>query len=402
MGASRAAGPRRAGGRRGRRRAARPGRTVVAVIVSSLLALGVLTGVGVSVAYRHWNGNLDVEDVDAQLGPDRPENAVKGQVNILVLGDDTREGKRNKLDTASGGGSDTTILIHLSADRTFAYGISIPRDVIVDRPACTKKDGTVVPAQPDALWNAAYTAGGQACTIKQFEKLTGVRADKYVVVKFSGFKDMVNALGGVEVCIPERIVDPETHITLDAGTRRIEGDEALAYVRVRKGVAGGDGSDPQRIKRQQAFMSSMINGALRADMLARPDKLLSLVNATTRSLTTNFENVAQMADLAGSLRSIGLDNISFVTTPWEAWPQDPKNRIQWTSSVARLWSLVRRDKPLTPEFEEQAINAATNPDGAASTSPSASGSPSGPASGSPGQDASSEAPVERPRSAGLC
>ncbi|NHA00053.1 hypothetical protein G5V59_07285 [Nocardioides sp. W3-2-3] len=165
--------------------------------------------------------------------------------------------------------------------------------------------------------------------------MTDVRVDKYVVVKFSGFKDMVDALDGVEVCIPEKIVDPETHITLDAGTRRIQGDEALAYVRVRKGVAGGDGSDPQRIKRQQAFMASMINGAFRADMLARPNRLLSLVNATTKSLTTNFENVAQMADLAGSLKGIGLDNISFVTTPWEPWPEDPKNRIQWQPSVAK-------------------------------------------------------------------
>lgn len=382
----------------GKRRAARPGRTVGVVILASLLVLGVVTAVGVTAAYRHWNSNLDVQDIDAQVGPDRPENAVKGQFNILVLGDDTREGKGNKLDTASGGGSDTTILIHVSADRTFAYGVSIPRDVIVDRPACKKKDGSVVPGQEDAMWNVAYSVGGAACTVKQFEKLTDVRVDRYVVVKFSGFKDMVDALDGVEVCIPEKIVDPETRITLDAGTRRIQGDEALAYVRVRKGVAGGDGSDPQRIKRQQAFMASMINGAFRADMLARPDRVLSLVNATTKSLTTNFENVAQMADLAGSLRGIGLDNIAFVTTPWEPWPQDPENRIQWQPSVAKLWSLVRADKPLTREFEDDAINAATNPDGSASPSASSVGTPSG----SPSQDASSEAPTERPRSAGLC
>lgn len=366
------------------------------MIVSSLLALGVLTGAGVTVAYRHWNDNLDVEDVDAQLGPDRPANAVKGQVNILVLGDDTRDGDGNKVDTASGGGSDTTMLIHLSADRTFAYGISVPRDIIVDRPACEKKDGSVVPPQPDALWNAAYTAGGQACTIKQFEQLTGIRVDKYVVVKFSGFKDMVDAVGGVEVCIPDRIVDPETGITFEPGTQRLGGNRSLAYVRVRKGVTGGDGSDPQRIKRQQAFMASMINSAFRADMLARPDKVLRLVNATTKSLTTNFENVAQMADLAGSLKGIGLDDISFVTTPWEPWPENPDARIQWQPSVASLWDLVRHDKPLTPELEDDAINAATNPDG------SASASPSGSASASPRQDASSEAPAERPRSAGLC
>ena len=95
----------------------------------------------------------------------------------------------------SGGGSDTTILLHLSADRKRAYGVSIPRDSMVDRPAC---DHGAIPAQDYAQWNAAYAIGGPACTIQQFEQLTGIRIDHYLVVDFAGFKDMVDAVDGVE------------------------------------------------------------------------------------------------------------------------------------------------------------------------------------------------------------
>lgn len=387
--------------RRGRRKAPQPGRTVARVIVASLVSLGLVTGVGVALVYAHWNGNLNRKDVSG-LVTDRPDRSGGKEVNILVMGDDTRDGKGNRIDGEGGGGSDTTILFHLSADREFAYGISIPRDTLVDRPACKKEDGSVTPAEAGAMWNEAYSVAGPSCTIQQFEDLTDILVDNYVVVDFSGFKDMVNALGGVEVCIPEKIVDEESGITLDAGTREISGDESLAYVRVRKGVEGGDGSDPQRIKRQQAFMASMINTALRADVLAQPNRLAGFINATTKSLTTDFENIAQMADLARSFNGIGVDNIDFVTTPWEPAPTDP-NRIVWTSEVAKLWRLVRQDRELTRDFLEDSIGVAEDPDGKPSASGGASGTPSGSASAAdPSSEATEEPVEEEPASPGLC
>ncbi len=393
------AGPRR----RGRRKAPQPGRTVARVIVASLVSLGLVTGVGVALFYAHWNGNLNRKDVSG-LVTDRPDRSGGKEVNILVMGDDTRDGKGNRIDGEGGGGSDTTILFHLSADRDFAYGISIPRDTLVDRPECRKEDGSVAPAEAGALWNEAYAIAGPSCTIQQFESLTDILVDNYVVVDFSGFKDMVNALGGVEVCIPEDIVDEESGITLEAGTREISGDEALSYVRVRKGVVGGTGSDPERIKRQQAFMSSMINTAMRADILAQPNKLAGFIDATTRSLTTDFDNIAQMADLARSFNGIGVDNIDFVTTPWGPAPTDP-NRIVWTSEVAKLWRLVRQDRPLTRDFLDQSINAADDPDGTSPASGSASGTPEGAASasaGDPTTEATDEPVEEEPAAPGLC
>lgn len=400
--------PRSARGVRGRRRAPQPGKTVFRVILSSLLVLGLTSGVGVVLLYNNWNGNLVREDLGGQLGDDRPERVATGPLNILVMGDDTRSGEGNAIDGEGGGGSDTTIMFHLSANRKFAYGISVPRDTLVNRPDCFEKDGeTVIPGQQNGIWNAAYAVGGPACTIRQFEQVTGVRIDNYIVVDFNGFRDMVNALGGVEVCIPEDIVDEDANITLRAGTREIKGREALSYVRVRKGVVGGDGTDPQRIKRQQAFMASMISKAVAADTLAQPLKLTKFINATTSSLKTDFKNIAELADIAASFNGIGLDNISFVTTPWVYSTAQP-GRVEWTEEVNKLWRLTRNDRRLTAEFLDESISAGRRTDGSASASGSASANPSTPSNGasSPTTEATEgsteDSSEDTPASPGLC
>ena len=212
--------------------------TVARVIAATLVLLGIGTATSVVLAYNNWNGNLEHVDLAKQLGDDRPEKeeveGPKEPLNVLVLGSDTREGENN-IDGLTGDGerSDTTIMLHLSADRSRAYGVSIPRDTLVDRPTCYEEDGTEIPGAKDVIWNEAFSVGGPACTIRQFEQVTDIRIDNYIVIDFQGFKDMVNALDGVEVCIPEDIEDPEHGITLEAGTREIRDDEALSYVRVR-------------------------------------------------------------------------------------------------------------------------------------------------------------------------
>ncbi|HYG92517.1 MAG TPA: LCP family protein [Nocardioides sp.] len=361
--------PAKTNGGRGKRRAPRK-HTVAMVITATLLALAMSTAVSVVLIYNHWNGNLDVIDVSGQL-EDRPDKKdVEGPqepVNILVMGSDTREGAGNNIDGLTGDGerSDTTILLHLSANREFAYGISIPRDTMVDRPTCYAEDGSEIPGDDDTLWNVAFSVGGPACTIQQFEQLTDIRIDNYVVLDFQGFREMVDSLDGVEVCIPEEIYDPEHQITLEEGTREVMGEEALSYVRVRYTV--GDGSDPHRIRRQQAFMASMINKAISAGMLVRPDRMVSFLNAVTDSLQTDFENIGQLADIGRSFQGIGLDRIKFVTTPWEPYPADP-NRIQWTTQVGGLWDLVLNDQPLSEEFAEDSISAADDVEGSDSPS----------------------------------
>lgn len=355
----------------GKRRAYTPHHTVAKVITATLLALAMATGVSVVLIYNHWNGNIDFVDVADQIPeeqrPDKKDVAGPQEpMNILVMGSDTREGEGNNIDgmNLSGERSDTTIMIHLSADREFAYGISIPRDTLVDRPTCWAEDGSEIPGAQDVMWNEAFSVGGPACTINQFEQASGVRIDNYVVIDFGGFKDMVDALDGVEVCIPEEIYDPEHQITLEPGTREIRGDEALSYVRVRYSVS--DGTDPQRIRRQQAFMASMLNKAVSGGMLARPDRIVGFMNALTGSLQTDFENVAQIGDIGSTFRGVGLGEVKFVTTPWE-YSTSQEGRVEWTPAVNKLWELVINDEPLTEEFESESISAADDPEGTDST-----------------------------------
>ncbi len=319
---STSATPNGSAGSRGKRRAkARAHHTVAKVVVASLLAVGLATGLGVVYIYRHLNDNLDVQDLSGQLKnrPDKKnvDTGPKEPLNILVMGSDTRDGEGNNIDNLTGGGerSDTTIMFHLSADRESAYGISIPRDTLVDRPDCYDKNGDIIPGASNVMWNDAFSVGGPACTMQQFEQLTNIRLDNYVVLDFAGFQDMVEAIDGVEVCIPEDISDPTHGINIPAGTRELEGKEALNYVRARYTL--GDGSDIGRIKRQQAFIAAMANKVMARGTLARLDRLVGFLNAATSSLQTDIESVLEMGKVGIGFKNIGLDNIKFITVPFQ-------------------------------------------------------------------------------------
>jgi LCP family protein required for cell wall assembly len=406
------------GSRKGKRRGrTRRTHTVAKVLLSSVLVLGLVTGLGVTFLYRHLNGNLNVQDLDAQLGDDRPDEVEvegpKDPMNILVMGSDSRDGAGNNIDGLTGGGerSDTTIMIHLSADRQNAYGISIPRDSLVDRPDCIDEDGDTIPGATGAMWNEAFSVGGAACTIRQFEQLTDIRINNYVVVDFRGFQAMVDAIGGVEVCVPQDIDDREHGIVIKAGTREITGKEALAYVRVRH-VEGTDGSDLGRIRRQQAFIAAMANKVMSGSILARPDQLIGFLDAATDSLTTDIENIGRMARIGYEFKDTGLKRIQFITVPWQYAPSDP-NRVEWLPEADELWEKVRNDSPLG-KLRDGAITAADDVTGSGgqTDSPSAteSGSASDPGSSesptegasSPTESASEDSAAEERAKAGLC
>lgn len=370
---------------------------------------------GAVIAYKHFEGNIAKTPFLA--GP-RPTEEVKGPINVLVMGSDTREGANGKgIGGDTPGLSDTTILLHLSANRKFAYGVSLPRDAMVERPACPRKNGRGTDPGGMTQFNAAYAVGGPACTVKTVEHLTGIRINHFVVVDFVGFKSMVNAINGVTVCVPEEVNDTVGHIQLPAGTYKVTGQQALDYVRVRHDLGAPTG-DIGRMKRQQTFISAMIKKVVSAGTLTNPVRLLKFLDAATNSLTTDpgFANLKQLASLGSSLKNIGLDRVKFITVPWEPWPQDT-NRVAWKPEASQLWRLIRRDRPLTGQFDADAVTpgsgtaatAGASPSGSASGSPS--GSPSGSASGSasPGTQSPSSTPTKSDaqkkadaEAAGLC
>jgi LCP family protein required for cell wall assembly len=361
---------------RHRGRTPRSRRLLKRIGIGVAVLLMVITG-GAVIAYKHFEGNIATEDFLA--GP-RPTPEVKGPINVLVMGSDTREGANGKgIGGDTPGLSDTSILLHLSSNRKFAYGVSLPRDAMVERPACPRKNGNGTDPGGLTQFNAAYAIGGPACTVKTVENLTGIRIDHFVVVDFVGFRSMVNAINGVTVCVPQAVNDTVGHIQLPAGTYKVTGQQALDYVRVRHDL-GAETGDIGRMKRQQTFVSAMIKKVVSAGTLANPVRLLKFLNAATNSLTTDpgFANLKQLASLGNSLKNIGLDNVKFITVPWQPWPQDT-NRVEWKPEADQLWRLIRRDKQLTAQFDSDAVSPGNGDGATASGSPSAtsSGTPSG-------------------------
>lgn len=301
-------------------------------------------------------GNIESIDISGMLG-DRPailatRDADTNQLplNVLLVGSDSREeladpdvfGGENELTLVDH--SDTTILLHVSADRQRAYGISIPRDSMVRRPACDNPRANARTASV-GMFNAAYKDGGIGCTVRTVEANTGVLIDHYAVVNFEGFRDMVDALGGVDMCIAEPIDDPATGLTLAAGNNHLDGTESTKFVRARKSL--GDGSDLGRIDRQQAFLSALIREATDSKLLFRPDRLYGFLDAATQSVTMDpdLASVRRLSDLAVQVRGLEPENIAFVTVPTRAYAPDP-NRVEWTDEAELIWQATRLDRPL--------------------------------------------------------
>ena len=364
----------------------------------AVVLVAVLTGS--FFVYRHLNNNITGIDITDALGTDRPA-AVKKEtpqqpLNILLLGSDTREGQTGHIGGDTPGLSDTTILLHISGDRKLAYGVSLPRDAMVERPACERKDGNGTDPGGLSMFNAAYAVGGPACTIKTVEKLTNVRINHFVVIDFNGFRKMVDALGGVEVCVPKEVNDTTGHITLPAGTYNVKGQRALDYVRVRHVIS--DNGDIGRMKRQQTFLASMANKAVSAGTLVNPVRLVRFLDAATKSLTTDtgLSSLNKLGGLAKSLKGVGLDQIQFITVPFESYEPDP-NRLQWAPGADRLWYRIRNDMPINKRFAAEVTTAAKDPSASASPKPGSSATPS--PSADPSTDAAAAA---RAAENGLC
>ncbi|MEV6979775.1 LCP family protein [Sphaerisporangium sp. NPDC051017] len=314
-------------------------------LVAAVAGIAVAASATLVGAYTKLSGNIKHVAVDpGDLGA-RPAKVSKA-LNILMVGSDTRVGANIKYGHREyGERTDTIILAHISPNRGNALLISFPRDSLVQLPACRAKNGLPGQRAHVGMINESFNFGGIACTYKTIETLTGIRIDHFVKVDFTGFKSMVNALGGVEVCVPKPIDDDKALLHLPAGRQTLKGEQALGYVRVR--YALGDGSDIGRIQRQQMFLASMIKKAMSGSTLTDPAKLFDFLDAATKSVTTDPElTIGVMKDLATSAQGLAAGNIRFVTTPWRYSLSQP-GRVEWVQPQARqLFQLVATDTKL--------------------------------------------------------
>lgn len=313
-------------------------------------------------AYQKLNGNITTDtDAAAELArydKERPTPLVHDAQNILLLGSDTRAGQGNRKYGRDPGTerSDTTILLHLAADRRSATAVSIPRDLMVDIPGCRKPDGSRTQAQ-FAQFNWAFEMGGTACTIRTVEKLTDIRVDHHMVVDFAGFKDMVDAVDGVQVCLRAPIDDSDAHVKLAPGVRTLNGEQALGFVRARKSL--GNGSDTDRMDRQQEFLGALVNKVQSNDVLLNPTKLYPVLDAATSSLTTDpgLASLRGLYELVRGMRNIPTERVQFLTVPRQSYTYDA-NRDELVEPAAKeLFTRLRSDIPVAVDPRQPAEQA---------------------------------------------
>lgn len=320
--------------------------TVAAWSAAGLVLIG---GSGLGYVYFKLNGNIKGVDINAALGTDRPENVDNGSMDILVLGSDSRSGANSTYGVDDGvARSDTAMMVHVYEGHKKAGVVSIPRDTLVDRPQCTDGKGKSVSGEKRAMFNTAYEVGGPACAVKTVEKMSGIRMDHYIEVDFTGFKKLIDELGGVDITTTKSIHDAKSHLDLPPGRHTLNGEQSLGLVRTRKSV--GDGSDLGRIQLQQAFMKAFINQVKGIGLFSNPKKLLDVADTATKAITPDSEldSAKELMSFARGLSGLGAQDVQMITMPVEYDPVDPNRVIPLKAASQQVWTALKQDKPIPP------------------------------------------------------
>lgn len=358
-------------GRAARPRKSRRLKTSTAVLASLAVLLAVVVGGGVLAVYLKyraaWDGIARV-NVSGDLHPASRPPADPNAENILLIGSDTRVGVNGQIGGTAGIGgarSDTIILVHIAPGAHSIDVVSIPRDSVVPILNCTPEGGTLgQTAQPSYAIeqiNATYAYGGPGCLWETIEQTTGIHINDFVELTFAGFEQVINALHGVNVCLPQAVNDPVSGLNLPAGQSHVYGREALAFWRTRENL--GTGSDPQRIQRDQFLMASLFQGIEHSSLLKSPATMLSVIDTLTSHqavVTDSGLTAPVMLRIGEALRGIKGNTVQFVTVPWTTYTgnaqwidssQSPNsgnpNWVQWVQPQANdLFSAIAHDTTL--------------------------------------------------------
>ncbi|MEP6480970.1 MAG: LCP family protein [Rhodoglobus sp.] len=323
--------------------------TIAVVVISSLAIVGTL----VLSTTSHIKPGVQLLDAQGHVAPPPRVGALQGGANILLAGTDTRTGQGGEfssdgqLDGSSGVGSnDVTMVLHIAADHQSAAVISIPRDLIAPIPECPDGSGGTYSAQSAGMFNTTLSEGGISCVVLAAEQLTGLNIQYAATIDFDGVIGMANAVGGVTVCLNDAVFDPDSGLDLPAGTSRVSGGMALAFVRSRTGV--GDGSDLGRISNQQVFLSALARQIIGEGVLTNPIVLYQLASAAASNLqaTESLANPTTIVSLALAMKNMSLDHIVFLQYPVVADPDNANRVVPNDYAAEALVSALASDDPL--------------------------------------------------------
>lgn len=308
-----------------------------------LLSVFVLLAAGGSVAVGLYVHSIDKSVARIQAFDQVPETARPQKVqvagdalNLLILGSDTRDPN-----STGGSRSDTIILLHLPRDRSSAQLVSIPRDtwVPVPRTEDGRRGGGL------AKINAAFAWGGTPLAVQTVEAYTGVRIDHVVMVDFSGFKEIVDALGGVRIDV-EKDFTSTNSLRLDStrvfhkGRQVMDGATALDYARERYSFKDGDFA---RIRHQQQVISAILAKASSRGILTNPGRLNAFLRATADAVAV--DDTLNTVEMATQLRHLRSANLSFYTSPSAGTARrgDQSVVLPDTAKARKLFDAIQRD-----------------------------------------------------------
>jgi LCP family protein required for cell wall assembly len=276
--------------------------TIVAVLVLALVA-----GIGLWLYASKLNGDLKRTDPFAGVAGGRPAPAANGALNILLVGTDSRDPDA-PLDRGSEWRADTLIVMHIPSSRDKAYLVSVPRDLYVPVP---EEPGAPCDSGRRAKINAAFAFGGLPLAVRTVECFSDVRIDHVVAIDFAGFKEVTDALGGVDLPVERdtRSIH-KPYRTFKKGMNHMNGAEALDWIRQRKQFPDGDFA---RMRHQQEFMRALIDKAASAGTLANPARMVSFLSATTDAVTV--DETFSLVDMGIKFRKLRGDDLQFVTSP---------------------------------------------------------------------------------------
>ncbi|MCX4578353.1 LCP family protein [Streptomyces sp. NBC_01571] len=310
-----------------RRRRSRARRVLLGALV--LFAVGLLMVGGVAWwAVKHYTGNVDrISGVFPTQVPAAAQPAPsEGGQTFLLVGVDSRSelpttGRDAKAPEWKYGAqrSDTMMLVHLPADHSGAYVVSLPRDAWVD-----------IPGHGKAKLNAAFSWGGPPLLIDTVQRLTKVRVDHLAVIDWDGFKNLTDSLGGVDLVV-------------DGAGRHMNGTQALTYVRERHHLARGDFD---RTHRQQYFLRTVLAKVMRPSTFTNPVKAGKVLDDLTAAVSVDDRlGDGDLRDLLWDNRNVRPGNMVFMNAPAKGTDMISGQSVVLldAGAGADLWRSMRKD-----------------------------------------------------------